>query len=137
MWNSNCWPTRTVLPRNFRSTYVVYPRYFRGTLRVLPRYFQGYYIGTSVVPLMYTEGTLRVRSGNAWVVLLSCSSTLSTFLTRTVDMGLSTSAIVCFVGIASHSRRVLWCFVRRSREISPVPSLYRAYTDTLIHRNHC
>ena len=45
--------------------------------------------------------------------------------------------LVCFEGMASHSHRVLWRFVRGSRESSPVPSIYRVYPDALIpHFEH-
>ena len=37
-----------------------------------------------------------------------------------------------FEALTKHSRRVWWCFVRGSREILPVPSLYRASTDAAI-----
>ena len=42
---------------------------------------------------------------------------------------------MCFEGLARLSRRVWRRFVRGSREISLVPSLHRASTDTLISLN--
>ena len=46
--------------------------------------------------------------------------------------------VVCFEGLGSHSHRVFVVFsrfVRESREISPVPSLYRESNDSQIHAN--
>ena len=40
--------------------------------------------------------------------------------------------LACFEGLGSDSHRVFSRFVRGSREISPVSSLYRESTDSLI-----
>ena len=41
---------------------------------------------------------------------------------------------MCFEGLGSDSHRAFSRFVRGSREISPVSSLYRESTDSLISR---